>query len=182
MKWSNAKIVFVPGNHDFFPIIKETFGYKLLGKNLNLKLASNTTMLIDSLIDIYANDDTSKCIRVYGTPWIPVMSYRWAFEADHDKLVKKFSQIPRDVDILLAHASPRHNCLDVSLEYGANSEKFGSSELAEEIFKKEPKLCFCGHIHSGSHEMNVLGKTYVWNVSRVNESYDIAYDPLVVEK
>ena len=179
MQWPKTKIVFVPGNHDFFPVIKETFGYKLAGKDLSLKLAPNTTMLVDESIDIHTG--SNDYVKVYGTPWVPIINYRWAFEAEHDKLVKKFSQIPSNVDILLTHTPPRYKFLDVSLEYGVGSDKFGSHELVEAIFEKEPKLCFCGHIHSGSHEMSILGKTQVWNVSRVNESYEIAYEPIVID-
>ena len=87
--WPKTKVVFIPGNHDFFPIIKETFGYKLLGKSLDLNLAQNAVMLIDEGIDIYSqNGDPMDCVRVYGTPWVPIISYSWAFEAEHDKLVK----------------------------------------------------------------------------------------------
>ena len=171
--WQKTKIVFIPGNHDFFPIIKETFGYKLLSKNLNLKLASNATMLLDSEIEVNG-------MKIYGTPWVPIINYRWAFEADHDKLMQKFAMIPKDVDVLLTHTPPRFNHLGVSLEYGANSEDFGCNELANEVFKKKPKMCFCGHIHSGDHGMNKLGKTEIWNVSRVDESYEVAYEPVVI--
>ena len=174
MSWPKTKIVFVPGNHDFFPIAKETFGYKLSGKNLNLKLAPNTAMLIDKDIDVLG-------LKIYGTPWVPIISYRWAFEAEHDKLVEKFSHIPKDCDILLTHAPPRFNCLGVSLDYGVDSENFGSSELADAIVEKEPKMCFCGHIHSGDHKMNKLFSTEIWNASRVDESYEIAYEPISLE-
>lgn len=181
-RWPNAKIVFTPGNHDFFPLIKDRFGEKLREENLDLKLASNATMLIDKCIDIYgSNSNVSGCLRVYGTPWVPIISHRWAFEAEHDKLQDKFAQIPKDVDILVTHAPPRLNCVDVSLDYGVNSERFGSSELSEAIAFKFPKMCFCGHIHSGSHSMSKLGSTQVWNVSRLNESYNIAYEPLRLE-
>ena len=180
--WPKTKVVFIPGNHDFFPIIKETFGYKLIGKSLDLNLAPNAAMLIDKEIDIYSqNGDLKDCVRVYGTPWVPIISYRWAFEAEHDKLVKKFSLIPKGIDILLTHAPPRFNHLSVSLEHGVNSTNFGCSELADEIFKKEPKMCFCGHIHTGDHEMNKFGQIEIWNVSRVDESYEIAYDPVKLD-
>ena len=29
MAWPKTKVVFIPGNHDFFPTIKETFWYKV---------------------------------------------------------------------------------------------------------------------------------------------------------
>ena len=35
--------------------------------------------------------------------------------------------------------------------------------------------------HSGDHQMNKLGASEVWNVARVNESYDIAYEPTTIE-
>jgi Icc-related predicted phosphoesterase len=131
-------------------------------------------MLIDKLAEV-------KGLKIYGTPWVPIISYRWAFEAESDRLKQKFAAIPEGVDILLTHTPPRHDFLDVSLDYGIDSDKFGSSELADAIFVKKPKMCFCGHIHSGGHEMAKLCNTEVWNVSRVNESYEIAYDPLIVE-
>lgn len=171
--WPNTKIVFIPGNHDFFPLIKEMYGYKLRIMDLNLKLASNATMLIDQMIEVNG-------LKIYGTPWVPIINYRWAFEAEHDKLKCKFSMIPEDVDILLTHTPPRHEKLGISLEYGEYSENFGCSELTDEVFKKEPKMCFCGHIHSGDHNMNVFGNTKIWNVSRVNESYKIAYEPTLL--
>jgi len=173
-KWPSTKIIFVPGNHDFFPLIKERFGYKLHGKNLNLDLASNATMLIDKLIEVNG-------LKVYGTPWVPIISYRWAFEAESDKLKERFSMIPEEVDILVTHTPPRFNHLGISLEYGVDSENFGCGELADEIFKKKPKMCFCGHIHSGDHQMNKLGSSEIWNVARVDESYDIAYEPAIIE-
>ena len=173
-KWPSAKIIFVPGNHDFFPLIKERFGYKLHGKNLNLDLASNATMLIDKLIEVNG-------LKIYGTPWVPIISYHWAFEAESDRLKERFSMIPEEVDILVTHTPPRFNHLGISLEYGVDSENFGCSELADEIFKKKPKMCFCGHIHSGDHQMNKLGSSEIWNVARVDESYDIAYEPAIIE-
>ena len=174
-KWPDTSIVFVPGNHDFFPIIRERFGTKLHGHGLNLKLAPNAIMLIDRLVEV-------KGLKVYGTPWVPVISHRWAFEAENDTLKRKFDAIPEGVDVLLTHTPPRFNYLDVSLEYGMDSEKFGSHALAEAMLVKQPRMCFCGHIHSGDHRMNVLGNTQVWNVARVNESYSIAYEPIGLEE
>lgn len=173
-KWSKTKIVFIPGNHDFFPLLRERFDDKLHEKNLDLKLASNATMLVDKLVEVNG-------LRIYGTPWVPIISYRWAFEAESDKLTKRFSLIPTGVDILLTHTPPRFNHLGVSLAYGADSDDFGSSELVAEIFKKEPKMCFCGHIHTGDHALNKIGSSEVWNVARLNESYHVAYEPITLE-
>lgn len=161
----------MPGNHDFFP-------RELAGHNVDVKFAPNAKMLVDAEEVVEA---AGQKLRVYGTPWVPVISHSWAFEAEHDALADKFSKIPMGVDVLLTHTPPRYGFVDVSLEHGIDSEKFGSHELANEIFKKKPKMCFCGHIHSGDHNVCKLGETEVYNVSRVDESYCIAYEPLVVD-
>lgn len=174
-RWPGTEIVFIPGNHDFFPIIEERFNDILRGHDLSIHLAPNAHMLVDTSIEL-------KGLKIYGTPWVPVISYSWAFEAENDTLKRKFDLIPEGLDILLTHTPPRLNYVDVSLEYGINSDKFGSHALAEAIIAKCPKKCFCGHIHSGDHQMNILGDTQVWNVSRVNESYNVAYDPVMIEE
>jgi len=174
-KWSSVKIVFTPGNHDFFPLAREKFGNTVLsGKNLSLELPDNCTMLIDQECEVCG-------LKIYGTPWVPIISHSWAFEAEHDVLEEKFSKIPKGLDILVTHSPPRFNFVDVSLFYGVDSDRFGSHELADAIFVKEPKFMFCGHIHTGSHDMNKLGKTEVYNVSRLDEGYSIAYQPCMVE-
>lgn len=173
-QWPSAEIVFIPGNHDFFPIANDMHKQTFAEHTIALSIASNAHMLIDNGIEV-------KGLKVYGTPWVPIISHSWAFEAANDFLKDKFNLIPDGLDVLLTHTPPRFNFLDVSLDYGADSEKFGSAALVETMLSKQPKMCFCGHIHSGSHEMSKIGTNQVWNVSRVNESYDIAYEPLVLD-
>lgn len=179
-KWPDTKIVFVPGNHDFFPIEGRASGVKDGGDmQLGLEGAPNLTMLVDQAAELEFPD--GRKFSVYGTPWVPIINHRWAFEAYSDVLKEKFAGIPEGLDVLLTHAPPRFDYLDVSLEYGTDSERFGSEALTQAILDKKPKMCFCGHIHSGSHIGGVIGETRVWNVSRVNESYEVAYDPLELE-
>lgn len=173
-KWPTTEVVFIPGNHDFFPIAREHFKSTLAAKDLSLGLQPNAHMLIDEMVEV-------KGVKIYGTPWVPIISYSWAFEAESDRLREKFDKIPEGVDILLTHTPPRLDYVDVSLEYGVDSEKFGSHELADAIFKKRPKLAFCGHIHSGSHIPLKHGDTVIYNVARVNERYNIGYEPCVLD-
>lgn len=106
----------------------------------------------------------------------------WAYEAEHDALVKKFSKIPANLDILLTHTPPHipDSCIDRSMQWGGY-EAFGSSELAQAIFEKQPRNLFCGHIHSGTHDEVMFEGCKCYNVSRVDENYEIAYEPAVVE-
>lgn len=50
--------------------------------------------------------------------------------------------------------------------------------LADEIMRKQPKHCFCGHIHSGCHGIQEFNGMKFSNVSLVNEDYVVSYKPL----
>ena len=178
--WPNVQFVFVPGNHDFFPIAKERFRNQLLGKELDVMLPKNAQMLID---EETAFEKNGQILKMYGTPWVPIISHSWAFEAEHDFLKGKFNKIPYGLDILITHAPPHISndiLIDRSLQWGM-SEAFGSIELAEAIYAKKPKHVFCGHIHSGDHNAVRFGESTIHNVSRVDERYEIAYEPLVID-
>lgn len=54
--------------------------------------------------------------------------------------------------------------------------RFG--DLADEIMRKQPDYCFCGHIHSGNHELQEITGIHLANVSLVGEDYNIHYEPL----
>lgn len=170
--YPEVEFVFIPGNHDLS--LDPNCTSKIHNFNFKMTFPENAHLLCDSSIEIFGH-------KIYGTPWVPVISWRWAFEADHSILSKEFSKIPEKLDILIAHAPPHIiNCnADFSLQ--TNAGPFGSNELALEILKKQPKYCFCGHIHSGSHAPFKHFDTTVVNVSRLDEHYHIAYAPTVVE-
>ena len=90
--------------------------------------------------------------------------------------------IPENLDVLLTHTPPHidNSFIDTSMQYGLRGP-FGSKELANAIAEKQPRYAFCGHIHSGDHQPLHIGKTECRNVSRVNEDYDIAYEPFIFE-
>jgi hypothetical protein len=44
--------------------------------------------------------------------------------------------------------------------------------------RKQPDYCFCGHIHSGNHELQEITGIHLANVSLVGEDYNIHYEPL----
>ena len=170
----NTQFVVVPGNHDMCLDKNETLPHA--GIDYKIKWASNVHLLIDQ-------QTTIDGISFYGTPWVPIINYRWAFEAESDKLRQMFKKIPKKLDVLISHSPPHignEYLIDRSLQYGM-SEPFGSAELANEIFNKKPKYAFCGHIHSGDHTCVNFNETKIYNVSRVNEDYDIAYEPTKIE-
>jgi len=172
--YPNVQFVVVPGNHDLFADPKYSLTWP--GAIRPVAWPTNARMLVNSGCEIDG-------VLFWGTPNVPVINYNWAFESEHDQLVKAFSAIPSGADVLITHAPPRipNQLVDVSLERGINSERFGSVELTQAIFDKRPCILFCGHIHSGDHICREFECCSVYNVSRVNESYEIAYEPAVVE-
>lgn len=172
-RFSDTTFIVVAGNHDL--CLDPAMTSRYAGDSWKIEWPSNVKYLHDSGVEVSG-------LKFYGTPWVPIINYMWAFEAEHEKLKTVFSAIPENVDVLVTHSPPRLPGYlgDVSLEFGADSDKFGSSELADAIFEKKPRRVFCGHIHSGSHEPFTFGDTVVQNVSRVNESYEVAYEPAVI--
>lgn len=164
--------VIVPGNHDLIFDSRRTLNISDISYSINWP--ENVHILIDKQIEING-------LKIYGTPWVPIISYSWAFEAEHDILQEKFSKIPENLDILITHAPPRiaNEAVDFSIQ--TNNGPFGSSELSQAIFEKQPKYMFCGHIHSGNHDLVKFGETRIYNISRLDEDYEIAYKPRIIE-
>ena len=49
------------------------------------------------------------------------------------------------------------------------------------IIEKRPRLVFCGHIHTGQHGGVDFEGSRTYNVSRLDERYEIAYEVTRVE-
>lgn len=170
----NTQFVITPGNHDLCMDISKTSLHPDI--NFNIQWPINAHILIDREVVING-------IKFYGSPWVPIISYRWAFEAETDKLSERFSKIPEDVDVLITHTPPHidnETCIDRSIQWGA-TEAFGSWALADEIAEKQPKYVFCGHIHTGTHGGVKFLNSMIYNVSRLDERYEIAYEPTIIE-
>lgn len=86
--------------------------------------------------------------------------------------------MPSDCDILISHDAPRLLGLGEIHEGAWAGEDAGNTWLADEIMRKQPKYCFCGHIHSGCHGIQEFNGMKFSNVSLVNEDYVVSYKPL----
>ena len=116
-------------------------------------------------------------LRIFGTPYCKIFG-NWAFMRESETLQDRYSDIPIDCDILLSHDAPKMLGLG-EIHTGAWAGKdAGNPWLADEIMRKQPKHCFCGHIHSGNHELQEITGIHLANVSLVGEDYNIHYEPL----
>lgn len=116
--------------------------------------------------------------KIFGSPYCHAFG-TWPFMVDDAKLREKFAAVPEGLDILLTHDAP-YGCSDICLEYDKDKHR-GGIPLMEAVLAKRPRVHMHGHLHSASHEREVLGTTDVYNVSLLSEHYTGRYEPLVLE-
>lgn len=181
-KWVNSlpfkneksKIVIIPGNHDFFMERVEDVHIKCFQITTNHR----SIILRNQEYDYeYDTEKGKKYLKIFGTPYCKIF-YNWAFMLPDDKLKLAYSNIPDNCDILLTHDAPDINNLGLIQEGPYAGTNAGNKVLAEAIKEKKPKYCFCGHIHSGNHNLEKVNNTYMANVSYINERYKPSYDIL----
>lgn len=152
--------IFIAGNHDFG--FEEQTDIDQEFKDLGI------TYLFD-------NDITIDGIKFYGSPWQPEF-YNWAFNLPRgEELAAKWEKIPDDVDILITHG-PAYGILD----YAPIGGHVGCDELYRKIVEVKPKIHVCGHIHD-SYGQKSMGGIEFLNASTLNDRYEYAHKPIVVE-
>ena len=183
MKLPCDRVVFTPGNHDFW---FEKFCTESMQTIFN---TSKFVILIDREFEYWKDNEH---ITIYGTPWIKPIGRidNWAFEAAPTALTTYYYQIPENVDILITHDAPALGYVGIEVS-GRDSMDFSNSILAEAIKSKKPKYAICGHVHEGKHpfedieNIDEFGTDYgiikVANCSILDDSYSINYEPLTFE-
>ena len=117
-------------------------------------------------------------IKIYGTPYTPIFR-NWAFMEDEESLLKRFNEIPKDVNILVSHG-PAHGMRD-QIVYGNSpsieSGKFLGSMALATVLPTLTTLDYhiFGHIH-GSYGI----KDTSINCSLCNEKYQLDNKPIIL--
>ena len=104
-------------------------------------------------------------LKFYGTPWC-LKNRPGRFEGTEETLKEYFSNIPKNLDVLISHSPPY--IPGEKIDDRGDGLHEGSKELTEAILDKKPRLVVCGHVHSGSRKPAELGDSKVMNVSRVD--------------
>lgn len=156
--------IFVAGNHDF--IFEKS-------PDIARGLITNATYLQDSFVIIEG-------LKIYGSPWQPRF-YDWAFNLDRGRdIARKWAMIPEDTDVLVTHGPP-HGILDmVSDRWTGTAEAVGCEELLPVVQRIKPRLHIFGHIHASYGQLVQDGIHFV-NAASCDESYKIAYAPIVID-
>lgn len=167
------KVLFIAGNH-------ECGFYKQRGQYRELFPEDNKITYLED--DLYIYEKDSKQYSIYGTPWCQIFG-RWAYMLPDEQLEKIYLGIPHNIDILMTHDAP-YGVSDILLQKDcpwANGEHIGNKPLREAILKRKPKINVHGHLHSTSHEFELLGDTKVINCSLKDEFYNPIYSPIYFE-
>lgn len=166
------QIFFIAGNHDFWFERNDLMAHQIFALHDKVTYLKNE-------FDDYLSTQDSKVYRIFGTPYCHQFG-NWAFMRDEETLVKKFNQIPGNVDILLSHDAPLGTS-DICFEgFSANKGHIGCPELRDAIITSKPRYNFHGHLHTSNHGEEILGETKVYNTSILNEQYDLTYKPLMI--
>ncbi len=161
------KVFVVFGNHELAVSHMEE-------EVLNLvNLESKVTFLINSGVEY-------KGYKIWGSPLSNKFG-NWAYMNPESEQVEIFKTMPDNVDILIVHGPP-YNACDICLQhpYG-NVNHLGNPALTIVIEQKKPKVTLCGHLHTGQRHEKLYGEYDVYNVSVLNEQYEIWREPLYLE-
>ena len=170
-----TSVYLIGGNHDFF-ICKHQ-------DELNDMLSSTKIQYLQDTSAVYIDEDGNE-YNIYGSPWCHKFGH-WAFmDYSDEELEAIFKTMPNGIDIMLTHDAP-YGCSDVCLQQiwpnHKRDEHIGSKGLASAIIDKKPKLLLHGHLHSANHDVEKLGDTKVYNVSMLDETYSLKYQPLYMD-
>lgn len=176
-KNAGSKVIMTPGNHD---IVFERWGendYMYLNRLTNgrLIILRHKEYVFDYMMYDDLGTDThlfpvSKQLRIFGTPYCQIFG-NWAFMRSDSILKRKFDEIPEGLDILISHSAPLIEKYG-TIQQGYYKKDVGCPILADAIKRTKPKYAFCGHIHSGDHNLNTIDGTALANVSYVDEAYE----------
>jgi len=92
-------------------------------------------------VRIRFDDDSHILLKVFGSPYSPAKGF-WAFGYRPEKASQLWSQIPRDVDIVITH-TPAKGHRDRCSTRGTA----GCEELRVALSQVRPRVFVCGHIH-----------------------------------
>ena len=169
------QVFFIAGNHDFWFERNNLTAYQIFSSHDKVRYLKN------EYIDYISSQD-AKIYHIFGTPYCHQFG-NWAFMRDEETLAKKFSQIPNNIDILISHDAPKLGTVGTILQENQFNTGIdaGNEVLAKYILEKKPRYCFCGHIHSGNHNLEQFGEAQIANCSILNESYQMIYTPLILK-
>ena len=162
-EWLNElphkRVVAIFGNHDFTEHSEIKY-MKQMFERVNLLF--NESIEIDGL-------------KIWGSPYSPFFN-NWAWMQPDNMLKEIWDTIPLETEIIVTHTMP-YGILDGVLP---RMESVGSLTLRDAIKRVHPYIQIGGHLHE-SFGRYTDGKTDYYNVSVLDEQYQVANHVTVIE-
>lgn len=100
------------------------------------------------MIKLSSPEGPKTMFKVFGSPYSRFRG-QWAFGYNTpEEGAHLWSQIPDDVDIVVAHTPPK-GIRDENLDNSPESKAFGCEEFLQALSRVRPLLTVCGHVHQG---------------------------------
>jgi len=157
---ADYKIV-VGGNHDRY--------LEFIGKEECKRLLTNCIYLENEFVEVAG-------LNIFGSP-LSLEFNRWSFMGYETDLKKIYSTIPKDTDIIISHTMP-YGILDQVLP---KEESMGSISLRDRIKEIQPKIFIGGHLHLCGGQKYTDYKTDYFNVSVLDDAYQLVNKPTIIK-
>ena len=141
--------------------------------------AAEGQILVDAGTTVPRTGAGGGSISIWASPWTREFA-SWAFMKSPRELADVYAAIPEGTDILVTHQPPYRHGDRFDHPGSAGMEHLGSTELLEAIARIRPKLVVCGHLHGG-HGRYVYEGVPIYNVSVVNDDYQMVRPPTVID-
>lgn len=172
-----GNVVMVGGNHDF--ALANMWKNTLKQKEVLYKPTNSKLVYLENEPYRFNFIDEGETILIWGTPFCQIFG-NWAFMHENEILTEAYSTMPEHCDIVLTHDAPKL-CGLGKIHQSRFPEDVGNRWLADEMLRKHPRYTFCGHVHSGEHELQTLDDMKMANVSLVDEQYEQAFNILYLD-
>ena len=122
---------------------------------------------------------------IYGTPMCKPFG-RWAFMPTYEEQDEKYARHLKaieHIDIVMSHDAP-YGVSDIILQkdcWWADGSHIGNQSLRKFLEASKPTLNLHGHLHASNHEQELLGDTKVYNVSLLDEDYNMTFKPFYLD-
>ncbi len=158
--------IFVPGNHDYFPL-----HYRGLASSQLRRQAGVT--LHDDLNPCFEIDD----VRFLAIPFVSGLP-GWAYNQDEAWIYKwlKDATVGYDPDVIISHSPPLY------IGDAAKLNNYGCMAFNKWFYEEghKPSIWISGHVHE-SYGHRRVNNTAFYNVAMCDSDYNQSNKPMVIE-
>ena len=153
--------IMVGGNHDS--------ELERIGKKECKRLLTNCIYLENEFVEVGG-------FKIWGSPFSPFFN-NWSYMGSESDLKIIYDKIPKDTDIIISHTMPK-GILDQVLP---REESVGSISLRDKVKEIQPKIFVGGHLHLCGGQKYTDYKTNYFNVSVLDDMYQLVNQPTIIE-